>query len=264
MHLSLPSMFSPCVKFSRKAYSRKILLHDNIRYQCHAHIPVRANFTLVSEIHQLCVHRVWHTPNACGYIAVILPNLTPTTPTDFSIAQSRRIPTYNLYKQCIYKMSDSLYVYASSSFSHPHWPYITLLLLYILLLVVAVLLLVDVICASMKFIDQQLQPSLFSRGYSVVILFWGMWTHHHFLPSTSPFSTWNVLALIRSLKGVAVHKLLLHSKCLWCGFEDPLGLSSPNYSDTALRCEAREALASHFYPLTTSRIVKVLVGGNPQ
>ena len=43
--------------------------------------------------------------------------------------------------------------------------------------------------------------------------------HHHFLPSTSPFSTWNALALTRSPKGVTVHKLLLHSKCLRCRFE---------------------------------------------
>ena len=44
-----------------------------------------------------------------------------------------------------------------------------------------------------------------------------MRTHHHFLPSTSSFSTWNALALTRFLKGVAVHKLLtfrLIPKCL--------------------------------------------------
>jgi len=33
-------------------------------------------------------------------------------------------------------------------------------------------------------------------------------------------STWNALALTRSPEGVAVHKLLLHSECLWCVFED--------------------------------------------
>ena len=72
----------------------------------------------------------------------------------------------------------------------------------------------------------------------------------------------------RSPKGVAMHKLILHSKCLWCGFKDrdvlcmicvgpgnprvPLRLSSSNYSDTTLTYETGETSApnDHFHQLT--------------
>jgi len=92
------------------------------------------------------------------------------------------------------------------------------LLLCILLQVVAVSLLVAAnkpSVQSMKFIkkfNQQLQPRMFSRCYSCGIYYTcgNRRTHHHFLPSTSPFSTWNALALTRFPKGVAVHKLLIH------------------------------------------------------
>jgi len=72
-----------------------------------------------------------------------------------------------------------------------------------------------VICAKYeihKKFSKQLQPSMFSRGCRcgtthahAVTLSQGMRTHYHFLPSTSPFSTWNALALTRLEKGVAVY-----------------------------------------------------------
>ena len=87
-------------------------------------------------------------------------------------------------------------------------------------------------------------------------LSWGMHTYHHLLPSTSPFSTWNALALSRSLKGVAVRKLLLHSKCLWCGFEDRD--ACPVY-DLRIRGfplgYPPQTAAPHFHQLTTLRVV---------
>jgi len=80
-----------------------------------------------------------------------------------------------------------------------------------------------VICAKYqihKTFNQQFQP----RGYNSRVLHKPSVEHypHHTIScpvATSPYSTWNALALTRSPKGVAVHKLLLHSKCLGCGFE---------------------------------------------
>jgi len=62
----------------------------------------------------------------------------------------------------------------------------------------------------------------------------------------------------RSLKGVAVHKLLLHSKCLWCGFEDKDVLCMICVGTirgfTLLQLfwqhETGETSAPHFYQLT--------------
>jgi len=68
-----------------------------------------------------------------------------------------------------------------------------------------------------------------------------------------------------------VHKLLLHSECLWCGFEDryrypvydqcavaiqgfPLGYPPP-VIPTLLKMRTGEALAPHFHQLTTLSIV---------
>jgi len=43
-------------------------------------------------------------------------------------------------------------------------------------------------------------------GVTVVVLHMPSVEHYHFLPSTSPFSTWNASTLTRSPKGVTVHK----------------------------------------------------------
>ena len=96
-------------------------------------LPGRANFffgrtfDLVSQnsINYACVVKVRHTPNARAYVAVlcIMPNPTPTTPTNFRIAQELQFQhadcTSKVHKQC------PTVLYASSFFSHPHWPYIT-------------------------------------------------------------------------------------------------------------------------------------------
>ena len=87
-------------------------------------------FDLVSQnsINYACVVKVRHTPNARAYVAVsvlcsIMPNPTPTTPTNFRIAQELQFQhadcTSKVHKKC------PAVLYASSFFSHPHWPNIT-------------------------------------------------------------------------------------------------------------------------------------------
>ena len=130
-------------------------------------------FNLVSQksINYTCVVKVQHTPNTCAYVVrcciytyAQAPNPTPTTPTHFNIAQElifqHAACTSKVHTKC------PTVLYASSFFSHTHWPYITLAV-YILLQVVATLLLV--ICAKYeihKTFNQQLQPGMFSRCYS--------------------------------------------------------------------------------------------------
>ena len=120
---------------------------------------------------------------------------------------------------------------------------------------------------SMKFTRHLISNS--SLGVTVVVLHMPSvehYPHHHFLPSTSPFSTWNALALTRSPKGVAVHKLLLHFKCLGCGFgADILCMISVLRHSKGTPCVillrhylrrlTGEASAPHFHQLTTLRVV---------
>ena len=98
-------------------------------------VPLRANFffgrtfDLVSQnsINYACVVKVRHTPNARAYVAVsvlcsIMPNPTPTTPTNFRIAQDLKFQHADCTSRVHKKCPTVLY---ASFISHPHWPYIT-------------------------------------------------------------------------------------------------------------------------------------------
>ena len=142
-------------------------------------------FDLVSQksSNYACVVQLRHTPYARSYVAVlcIMPNPTPTTPTNFS-EQHRN---YNSNMQTVQARYINNVLYASSFFSHPHWPY-KLLAVYNLLQVVATLLLVAVNTSSvqsMKFTRHLISNS--SLGVTVVVLRMPSvehYPHHHFLP----------------------------------------------------------------------------------
>ena len=59
----------------------------------------------------------------CCTVLCIMPDPTPTTPTNFRTAQELQFQhadcTSKVHKKC------PAVLYASSFFSHPHWPYIT-------------------------------------------------------------------------------------------------------------------------------------------
>ena len=131
----------------------------------------------------------------------IMPNPTPTTPTNFRIAQELQFQhadcTSKVHKKC------PAVLYASSFFSHPHWPYIAACCLHSTPSSSNVTAGGSqyVICAKYeihKTFNQQLQP----RGYSIG-------TTHAICGTLSSFpAQYLPLALTRSPKGLAMHKLL--------------------------------------------------------
>jgi len=192
-----------------------------------------------------------------------MPNPTPNHAHKFQHSTGTTIPTSSLYKQGTYKTPyNPVCIFLQS-------PTLAIYNCYTLLQVVAMSLLVAVSKSSvqsMKFTRHSFQPSMFSMGYScgTTRAMWKHYLHHHFLSSTSLFSTRNALALTRSPRGwlcisyfyilnVSGVDLRAEMSCVWsvCWGSPrvPLGLSSSNYILTLLEGWKRRNLDSYFHHL---------------